>query len=575
MRSLTSTLLTAQKSDSIDPKPKIVLTQGANSYTYEDDRIKYIQHSEEMGRQSAQVVLDNSDGALTSLDLKGYQGVISGGLVSTSGSEYSAHAPLYVIAQQLQSRGGVLFCLLALAGIPNLLSADKASGEYTPDSSDTQTVKTLIRKILGDTGVTILSVYSHCTLYDASFDSEDDLIDSYKPRDSFTIRLNSNRLDKIQELLAYTKCIMRAQADGKIHIFKPIISTSTAWQASHAYVVNDTVIPTTANEVEYKCTTAGTSGGTEPTWPTEVGQTVTDGTVVWTVSYDYDYRLTSGYHTFLEKSYRKRLVIPNYIQVDSLASQSTAYTGYAEDTESSALIAKRDFKRMRVDSNAQATSIATAILSHYQLEAERGHGLVPINLGQEIGDFVKIKDSREDDYRVGNVLYINRVYRPGLYQMEIRFGKLGLASLLGTASPSAGGITDLQALWDYIMWLQSLIEQLTAAVAGIQDWINWFYSYIFIDASGDIVLNPKYNSWVQIIGDLSITSEEFFGLMLASSDSFLRWYDKGGTLDHTFRPETTGHGKLGDASYKWLSGYINKAYHNTRLQIPVGTDMYD
>jgi len=32
----------------------------------------------------------------------------------------------------------------------------------------------------------------------------------------------------------------------------------------------------------FKCTTAGTTGGTEPAFGTDVGSTVTDGTVVWT-----------------------------------------------------------------------------------------------------------------------------------------------------------------------------------------------------------------------------------------------------------------------------------------------------
>jgi hypothetical protein len=36
------------------------------------------------------------------------------------------------------------------------------------------------------------------------------------------------------------------------------------------------------NGLAYQCTTAGVTGSTEPTWPTIVGQTVTDGTIVWT-----------------------------------------------------------------------------------------------------------------------------------------------------------------------------------------------------------------------------------------------------------------------------------------------------
>lgn len=55
------------------------------------------------------------------------------------------------------------------------------------------------------------------------------------------------------------------------------------WKASTAYTLNSYVIPTPASEGAYwyKCTTAGNSGTSEPTWPTTIGQTVNDGTVVW------------------------------------------------------------------------------------------------------------------------------------------------------------------------------------------------------------------------------------------------------------------------------------------------------
>ena len=44
------------------------------------------------------------------------------------------------------------------------------------------------------------------------------------------------------------------------------------------------VTPVTKNERKYICTGAGTSGGTEPAWPTTIGATVADGTATWTCS---------------------------------------------------------------------------------------------------------------------------------------------------------------------------------------------------------------------------------------------------------------------------------------------------
>lgn len=49
-----------------------------------------------------------------------------------------------------------------------------------------------------------------------------------------------------------------------------------------AYSLGDRIVPATPNGLYYKCTTAGTSGGSIPTYPTTVGDTVTDGTAVWT-----------------------------------------------------------------------------------------------------------------------------------------------------------------------------------------------------------------------------------------------------------------------------------------------------
>lgn len=63
----------------------------------------------------------------------------------------------------------------------------------------------------------------------------------------------------------------------------PTDGNPDAWLAETAYSANAYVQPTTPNGLRYEATTAGTSGASEPTpWPTTEGETVNDGTVVWT-----------------------------------------------------------------------------------------------------------------------------------------------------------------------------------------------------------------------------------------------------------------------------------------------------
>lgn len=84
--------------------------------------------------------------------------------------------------------------------------------------------------------------------------------------------------------------------------------TAPDWSASTAYAnikgtydwrpggtQANVVKPTTPNGFWYYLSSAGTSGGTEPTWPTTAGNTVSDGTCEWTafVAYAYDGTVTS------------------------------------------------------------------------------------------------------------------------------------------------------------------------------------------------------------------------------------------------------------------------------------------
>jgi predicted RNA-binding protein with PUA-like domain len=61
-----------------------------------------------------------------------------------------------------------------------------------------------------------------------------------------------------------------------------VMNSLAARANSTAYSLGDIRRPATRNGYAYKCTTAGTCGGSPPTFPTVIGATVTDGTAVWT-----------------------------------------------------------------------------------------------------------------------------------------------------------------------------------------------------------------------------------------------------------------------------------------------------
>lgn len=58
------------------------------------------------------------------------------------------------------------------------------------------------------------------------------------------------------------------------------IGNLTTWSSANSYSLNARVRPTSANGHWYLCAIAGTSGGSEPTWPTN-GGTIADGGATW------------------------------------------------------------------------------------------------------------------------------------------------------------------------------------------------------------------------------------------------------------------------------------------------------
>ena len=390
MRAISPLLLRSQKAKSILAKnfiTRIVLTYGANTYTYTKTKIKDLSHTEQWWSQTSELLLEDTDKVLHGLDLEGYKAVISYGLITRSGAEYVATAPLWVVGQQRDSYRDRLECSLSMEGTLDRMAKHKAEASLTLESTDTQTVKTLLSAIAAGTLTDGTNTpYTNYPAYTITYDSEDDLIDAFIPADSFRVNLNDSRLAKFKELLGYTDCVARVESDEAIHIRVPVTSGTT---------------------------------------------------------YDETYSLADGFHNFFNKRFRRRIVSPNYITFKSYPSSGDGYTGYASDASADLTsMLERDTHYARVTSNAQCTNLATAFLSKLQMASEKGAAVIPfMNFAQEVYDYVNVVDARAGDSRAGNIGYVTRYYQPGQASMSFGFGRppLGVPSLEGYATEAGVG----------------------------------------------------------------------------------------------------------------------------------------
>ncbi len=440
MRVLTGNLEANQKLVGLglvhrEPIWKIVLSRaGQSTQTYTQTRVLSITHTEEEDNQEATVLLDNHDNALTTIDFERYKGIISYGYNDpTNGNEFSPTAPLRIRGQRLLSAQGIRMCQLTLEGIPNLLGIDLAESELTLTDGDVRTVKTLISAIANAS----LSPYTNYTNYTTTYDSEDTLIDSFVPKEIFRVGLNSNRLSKIKELLGWTGSKMRTEDDEALHFFDPVIS--------------------------------GTS-------------------------YDYEYSFNvSGEHTFFNKELRNRFVNPNKEVVKSHPTHDPQFSASATSATSFALFPQTHTTLLRLASDAEASNVASALIERYELDAERGAVKVPMNAGQEVWDWIKVTDSRQNDSRTGNVRYLRRnIQVPALggrfvFDMDVRFGKSAvlpspILSLSQAGGAGAGEPVSIAALIEAFNILQqnfnALSQDLNTTVEGVNNLITFINTQI-------------------------------------------------------------------------------------------------
>jgi len=105
--------------------------------------------------------------------------------------------------------------------------------------------------------------------------------------------------------------------------------TIAAWASNTSYAAGAIVRPATQNGHCYVCTTAGTSGGSAPAWPTARNGTVTDGTAVWEESNQIvDSTFTSNNYRGLDFAARKPAEIGIHAYYDSNAANDQFFAYY-------------------------------------------------------------------------------------------------------------------------------------------------------------------------------------------------------------------------------------------------------
>ena len=418
MRDIGPSLLRAQRARSILGKRlliRVVLTYGANTYTYTTTKIKQLSRTEQTFSHKSQALVEDTDKVLHGLDLEGYKAVISRGLITRAGEEWIDLPPLWVVGQDRDSYRDRLECNFELEGPFDRMGKHKARSTLTLESTDTQTVKTLLTAIAEATLAPYTSYPAYTITFDSGYD-DDGLIDTFIPADSFRVGLGETRLAKWKELMRYTDAVSVVKNDEEIHIFTPVKSGTT---------------------------------------------------------YTNEYTLVEGrdFQNFFNKRFRRRIVSPNYITFKNHPSHDASYTGFAKDASADLTdMAEYEEHYVRPVSNAQCTALAGALLSKYQMAAQKGSAVLPfVHFGQELYDYTNFVDARVGDSIAGNIGHITEFYKPGQFNMAMGFGRvpLGVAALQGLSAETDQFVTfgEFKArLFEIADWLDQILDILGSKV---------------------------------------------------------------------------------------------------------------
>lgn len=125
---------------------------------------------------------------------------------------------------------------------------------------------------------------------------------------------------------------VQGQSNETIGYYGVVRKPRVLWQANHAYQLNDVVCGTNtkgslapdsvAEYTNYRCTVAGTSGASLPSFNTTVGATTSDGTVTWMAENGIDkhapdrigpVRNESGFLTYLYEFFQRKDIYARYV----------------------------------------------------------------------------------------------------------------------------------------------------------------------------------------------------------------------------------------------------------------------
>lgn len=173
-----------------------------------------------------------------------------------------------------------------------------------------------------------------------------------------------------------------------LHIYNKTAAASNAWQASTSHSVGDRVLRTTGLGTEntgglwFRCSTAGTTGTSEPTWNTTVGGTTTDGTAVWTCYNALQYQTDPASATYAI----------TYVDGEEYANGDLLRIRFAE------IVGSTSFHSAEADNVAVATSGWSAVLnptadSVYATNAKNGSTFTQFALDTADDDINLVADT--------------------------------------------------------------------------------------------------------------------------------------------------------------------------------------